>query len=54
MRRFKTQGKAQRFLAVHGQLIDLFVVGRHKMRAKSYRVFRDRAFCQWKEAVGIA
>jgi putative transposase len=54
MRRFKSHGQAQRFLTVHGQVVNLFVVGRHKMRAMSYRVFRDRAFSQWKEAVGIA
>ena len=54
MRRFKSQGQAQRFLAVHGQATNLFVVGRHKIRAKNYRLFRARAFAQWQEAVEVA
>ena len=54
MRRFKSPGQAQRFLAVHGQVTNLFVVGRHKMRAKSYRAFRGRAFVEWQEVVAAA
>ncbi len=52
MRRFKSQGQAQRFLAVHGQVINLFVVGRHHLNAKNYRFFRDRAFGEWQVVVG--
>ncbi len=54
MRGFKSQGQAQRFLAVHGRVINLFVVGRHHMSAKNYRLFRNRALVQWNEVVGAA
>ena len=54
MRRFKSQGQAQRFLAVHSRVVNLFVVGRHHLNAKNYRLLRDRAFVQWHEAVGEA
>jgi len=49
MRRFKSIGHAQRFLAVHGALQNLFVVPRHLMRAKHYRTFRTRAFIQYEQ-----
>jgi len=44
MRKFKSQGQAQRFLACHGVVNNLFRLGRHSMKASHYRVFRDRAF----------
>jgi len=47
MRRFKSPGQAQRFLAVHGAIYNLFRVGRHLMKAAHYRIFRDRAFSTW-------
>ncbi len=44
MRRFKSMGQAQRFLAVHGAMQNLFAISRHLMRAKNYRLFRAEAF----------
>ena len=50
MRRFKSHSHAQRFLSCHGVINNLFRLGRHLMRAKNYRVFRDRAFAEWERA----
>jgi putative transposase len=44
MRRFKSIGHAQRFLAVHGAMRNLFLIQQHLMRAKNFRVFRAGAF----------
>jgi len=44
MRRCKSIGQAQRFLAVHGAMRNLFAVPRHLLQAKNYRVFRTGAF----------
>ncbi len=50
MRRFKSPGEAQRFLAVHAVVGNLFWGRRHLTRAIPYRMFRARAFAQWQEA----
>lgn len=47
MRKFKSQSQAQRFLSCHGVVNNLFRLGRHLMKAKNYRVFRERAFVEW-------
>ena len=44
MRRFKSMGQAQRFLAVHGAMKNLFAIPRHLLRAKNHRLFRTEAF----------
>ena len=49
MRRFKSPGQAQRFLAVHGVVQDLFRIGRHLLRAAQHRMFRQRASGVWGE-----
>ena len=49
MRRFKSAGQAQQFLAVHGVVGNLFRLGRHLIRAAHYREFRSRAFCEWQQ-----
>ena len=49
MRRFRSPGDAQRFLSVHGQVHNLFHVGRHLLRADNYRRLRTRAFVTWQE-----
>ncbi len=49
MRQFKSIGQAQRFLACHGQINNHFRHQRHLLKAKHYRVFRDRSFEQWSE-----
>jgi putative transposase len=53
MRRFKSAGQAQRFLSAHGPINNLFRCGRHLMRAAHYRLFRDRAFEQWREVTCV-
>ena len=47
MRRFKTAAHAQRFLSVHGLVLNLFRVGRHLLRAAHHRGLRTRAFVEW-------
>jgi putative transposase len=49
MRRFKSSGQAQRFLAVHSQVHNLFRVGRHLLRAANYRLLRTRSFEMWQQ-----
>ena len=49
MRRFKSPGQAQRFLAAHGIIRNLFRLSRHTIQAKNYRLLRDRAFETWRE-----
>ena len=50
MRGFTSVAHAQRFLAVHGIVLNLFRVGRHLLRAVHHRVLRARAFNTWREA----
>jgi putative transposase len=47
MRRFKSVAQAQRFLAVHDVVRNLFTVGRHRLRARHQRLLRSRAFVTW-------
>ena len=44
MRGFRSDGQAQRFLAVHGQFHNLFRQGHRLLRATNYRTLRSRAF----------
>ena len=53
IRRFKSPGHAQRFLYAHGPPNNLFRVGRHLLKAKHYRWFRDRAFDIWTEVTCV-
>jgi len=46
MRKFKSQGQAQRLLNCHGVLNNLFRFGLHLMQAKHYRALRDRSFSE--------
>jgi hypothetical protein len=39
--------QAQRFLAVHDVVRNLFSVGRHQLRAAQQRLLRSRAFGTW-------
>ena len=50
MRRFKSTKQAQRFLAVHAAVYNLFNLGPHLVSAKNYRFFRLRAFASWNYA----
>jgi putative transposase len=47
MLRFKSVAQAQRFLAVHDVIRNLFTVGRHRLRAGHQRLLRARAFITW-------
>jgi len=49
MRRFKSAGQAQRFLSVHGVILNLFRVGRHLLRPANHRMLRARSFLVWSE-----
>ena len=48
MRRFTSVAHAQRFLSVHGVVLNLFRLGRHLLRAVHYRLLRTRAFRDWR------
>ena len=50
MRRFKSVGQAQRFLAVHGVILNFFRFARHRMRSENYRLLRARSFKEWSAA----
>jgi putative transposase len=49
MRGFKSSGHAQRFLSVHGQVHNLFRVGRHLLSASNYRFLRSKSFEAWQQ-----
>ena len=50
MRGFTSVAHAQRFLAVHGIVLNLFRIGRHVLRAVNHRLLCARAFSAWREA----
>ena len=50
MRGFISVAHAQRFLVVHGVVLNLFRVDRHLLRAVHHRLMRSRAFGVWREA----
>ena len=47
MRRFRSAAHVQRFLSVHGVVLNLFRVGRHLLRAVHHRSLRTRSFRVW-------
>ncbi len=49
MRRFKSAAQAQRFLSVHGVILNLFRAGRHLLRPANHRILRARSFVVWSE-----
>jgi putative transposase len=53
MRGFRSDGHAQRFLSAHGQVTNLFRVGRHLLRAPNYRELRSRAFYAWSQVTCV-
>jgi putative transposase len=53
MRGFRSDGYAQRFLSAHGQVNNPFRLGRHLLRAKTYRVLRERAFHTWSQVTCV-
>src|SRR5919107_1503731 len=53
MKRFKSARQAQRFLAAHDPINNLFLLPRHRMTATDYRAERTRAFQAWHDVCGI-
>ena len=53
MRRFTSAAQAQRFLSVHGVVLNLVRVGRHLLRAVHDRLLRTRAFGVWREVTCV-
>ena len=49
MRRFKSARHVQRFLSVHGLVLNLCRVGRHLLRAAHHRLLRTCSFRVWDE-----
>ena len=47
MRRFKSAGSAQRFLSVHGVILNLFNLGRHQPSSANHRLLREHSFKEW-------
>ena len=54
MRRCKSPGHAQRFLAAYGPIVGHFRPRRHRLTATAYRQHSDRAFATWLEVTGVA
>ena len=53
MRRFKSMSQAQRFLDTHAAVYNLFNLGRYLVSAKTYKLFRLRAFVSWEKAAAV-
>ena len=54
MKRFKSAGQAQRVLAAHDQINNLFHLRRDHVTADQYRATRTQAFQTWAEVTGAA
>jgi putative transposase len=54
MRRFKSPGQAQRFLAAYGPIAQHFRPRRHRLPAKVYRQEMTQRFQTWQEITGTA
>jgi len=52
MRRFKSPGHAQRFLAAYGPIASHFRPRRHRLTAESYRQTRAERFATWRAVTG--
>jgi putative transposase len=52
MRRFKSPGHAQRFLAAYGPIASHFRPRRHRLRARHYRQEIIQRFQSWREITG--
>jgi putative transposase len=53
MKRYKSAGQVQRFLAVHDPISNLFHLRRDHVTAVQYRAARSRAFEVWADIAGI-
>lgn len=54
MKRFKSAGQAQCFLAAHDQINNLFPLRRDHVTVDRYRAARTQAFQTWAEVTGAA
>jgi len=54
MRRFKSPGHAQRFLAAYGPIAAHFRPRRHRLTAAAYRAARTERFATWRAVTGMA
>ena len=52
MRRFKSPGHAQRFLAAYGPIASHFRPRRHRLTADAYRETRTERFATWRAVTG--
>ncbi len=52
MRRFKSPGHAQRFLAAYGPIASHFRPRRHRLTATAYRATRHERFATWRAVTG--
>ena len=52
MRRFKSPRQAQLFLSVHGVVLNLFRLARHRLKSVHHRLLRAGSFATW-EAVTV-
>ena len=53
MKRFRTPGAAQRFLAVFSVISPHFRPRRHRLTADDYRTEMTRRFAVWNEVTGL-
>lgn len=54
MKRFKSPGHAQRFLAAHGPIAGHFRPRRHRFSAPDYRQTRAERFATWRAVTGLS
>jgi putative transposase len=54
MKRFKSPGQAQRFLAAHDPINNLFHLRRDHVTADQYRAARTQAFEVWADVTGVS
>jgi putative transposase len=52
MRRFKSPRQAQIFLSVHGVVLNLFRLSRHRLKAVHHRMLRARSFATGEAIIG--
>ena len=53
MRRFKSARQAQLFLSVHGVVLNLFRLGRHRLKSVHHRMLRARSFSIWETVTAV-
>ena len=54
MQGFRSPGSAQRFLASHAAVANIFATCRHLITAATHRQFRAEAFLAWRQAAELA